>query len=100
MAIRTARKPKKLTHADREIARNAAASANASLALVRAGKIVLIVVVVAVLVLAVMVFVPRGSSLGGPLPARGRHPRTVGGLPDRAGDQRRRRVPDRGGAEG
>jgi hypothetical protein len=69
MATTTARKPKKLTRADRENARKAAASANASLDLVRAGKITLIVVVVAILVLAVMVFVPRGSSLGGPLQA-------------------------------
>ena len=69
MATTTARKPKKLTRADRENARKAAASANASLDLARAGKIALIVVVVAVLVLAVMLVVPRGSSLGGPLQA-------------------------------
>ena len=67
MATTTARKPKKLTRADRENARRAAASANASLDLVRVGKISLVVVVVAVLVLALMVLVPRGRSLGGPL---------------------------------
>jgi hypothetical protein len=69
MATTTTRKPKKLTRADRENARKAAASANASLDLARAGKIALIVVVVAVLVLAVMLVVPSGSSLGGPLQA-------------------------------
>jgi hypothetical protein len=69
MATTTARKPKKLTRADRENARKAAASANASLDLVRAGKIALIGVVVAVLALAVILVVPRGSSLGGPLQA-------------------------------
>ena len=65
MATTTARKPKKLTRADRENARKAAASANAPLDLARAGKIALVVVVVAVLVLAVTLVVPRGSSLAG-----------------------------------
>ena len=53
-----------MTRADRENARKAAASANAS-DLARAGKIALVVVVVAVLVLAVTLVVPRGSSLAG-----------------------------------
>ena len=58
MATTTARKPKKLTRADREYARKASASANPSLDLARAGKIALVVVVVAVLVLAAFVAAP------------------------------------------
>ena len=58
MATTTARKPKKLTRADRENARKAAASANASLDLARARKIALVVVVVAVLMLAAFVAAP------------------------------------------
>ena len=58
MATTTARKPKKLTRADRENARKAAASANASLDLARAGKIASVVVAVAVLVLAAFVAAP------------------------------------------
>jgi hypothetical protein len=58
MATTTARKPKKLTRADRENARKAAASANAPLDLTRAGKIASVVVVVAVLVLAAFVGAP------------------------------------------
>ena len=58
MATTTARKPKKLTRADRENARKAAASANAPLDLTRAEKIASVVVVVAVLVLAAFVGAP------------------------------------------
>ena len=57
MATTTARKPKKLTRADRENARKAAASAKAPF-LTRAGKIASVVVVVAVLVLAAFVGAP------------------------------------------
>lgn len=69
MATTTTRKPKKLTRADRENARQAAASANASLDLARVGRIALVLVVVLIGVMAVMLFVPRGESLGGPLQA-------------------------------
>jgi hypothetical protein len=69
MATTTAKTPKKLTRADRESARQAAASANASVDLARAGRIALVVSAALVVVLAAMLFVPRGGSLGGPLQA-------------------------------
>ena len=69
MATTTAKTPKKLTRADRESARKAAASANASMDLARVGRAVLVVVVVSVVVLAVLLFVPRTKPLGGPLQA-------------------------------
>lgn len=69
MATTTARNPKKLTRLDRESARKAAASANASMDLVRVGKTLLAVVLTLGVVLAVLLFVPRGEPLGGPLQA-------------------------------
>ena len=69
MATTTAKTPKKLTRADRESARKAAASANASMDLARVGRAVLVVVVVSVMVLSVLLFVPRAKPLGGPLQA-------------------------------
>jgi hypothetical protein len=67
MATTTTKTPKRLTRADRESARKAAASANASMDLARAGRAVLALVVVCVVVLAVLLFVPRGQPFGGPL---------------------------------
>ncbi len=69
MATTTTRKPKKLTRMDRESARKAAASANASMDLVRVGRTVLTVVVISAVALALVLFVPRGKPLGGPLQA-------------------------------
>lgn len=69
MATTTTRNTKKLTRLDRESARKAAASANASMDLVGVGRRVLVVVVISIVVLAVWLFVPRDRPLGGPLQA-------------------------------
>ena len=70
MATTTAKNPrKKLTRLDRESARKAAASANASMDLARAGRTVLTVTLISAVVLGVVLFVPSGKPLGGPLQA-------------------------------
>ena len=70
MASTPARNPrKKLTRLDRESARKAAASANASMDLVRAGRMVLTIVPGLGRGAGVVLFVPSVKPLGGPLQA-------------------------------
>ena len=67
MATATTRNAKRLTRADRERAREAAASANATMDLRPVGTAMLVVVAVVALVFLAAMLVPNGRTFGGPL---------------------------------
>ena len=67
MASTATRTTKRLTRADRERAREAAASANATMDLRPVGTAMLVVVVVLAVVFFAAMLVPNGQSFGGPL---------------------------------
>ncbi len=67
MATTASRTTKRLTRADRERAREAAASANATMDLRPIATVMLVVVVVVALAFVASVLVPSGGSFGGPL---------------------------------